>query len=131
MTTPEQTPETPAVTAAGPYSAEEIEQMIREDDIDPDDVIEAKIQEAIAKAAAAGQIDLDKPVLVGIDPTSGAINVLNGDDHDGDDHEGIEQEPDDGERLPEFKLPDSFFQRSESLADNPRQLDHFEKHWGF
>ena len=128
MTTPR--PE----SESSPITAEEIEAMLRADDPDPDEVIEAKIQEAIAKAVEAGEIDAELPIVVGIDPTSGRILVDNAATTPEDDTAGsiaAFDDADDAERLPAFKLPDSFFQRSESLADDRHHRDHFEKHWGF
>jgi len=77
--------------------------------------IQAKIQEAIAKAVESGDITGDGKIVVGVDPTSGEIQV----------GEQREEKPD------PVEFPAAYIDDHESLADTEGVRDHFESHWGF
>lgn len=121
--------------ATGGLNVEQIDAMLHEDDLDPDEIIEAKIQEAIAAAIAAGDIDENLPIVVGIDPTSGTIHVDNRDTDDDGRTDGAAvdsfSDGDDGERLPPFELPASFFAHRDTISEPDKYIEHTSKHWGF
>lgn len=77
--------------------------------------IQEKIQEAINKAVESGAISGDGKIVVGVDPTSGEIQI----------GERREEKPD------PVEFPVAYNDDHESLADAEGVRDHFESHWGF